>query len=341
MRNLREIVAKSIYVDEPHFSDQVLLPALAAGHHVTLVTAFAPSYLLRLVDDLASSPEIEPGKLSIIFCIPFAENQNLGIARLVSAYLSASAHDAQQVKEFLDNSLSLIGEGGLSYGALISKKERLLTPSCVGLIQTGEVGSGDVITLIDATPGDYNSPIEISTSWDGDSPQFTRISKLVANAVYSSFADLRRLSHPELTEILKEIRKKGYPKLDFNSTIELARKTRVRKKTGRTLKTKSSSQDHFEDFEEAEIVEALDSTYMFDIERILAEVELREAGLDDEDVAAFLGDLPLSHLSPLGGNRAHVPPLHPDLVGVVGHGYAECWCGAEFNRESGCPEGIY
>lgn len=140
MKELRALVSKSSYADEAFFSDELLLPALAEGHHLTIVTAFVPSYLLQLVQDLATSPEIEPGKLTIILCVPFPASESMSEARLLARYVGLSGASMKQTKTFFDAALSLARERGLRISALISKEDQLLRLVALASLNRGSLG---------------------------------------------------------------------------------------------------------------------------------------------------------------------------------------------------------
>ena len=334
MKKLRDLVAHPVYSDEAHFSDQLLLPALAAGHHVTLVTAFVPSYLMRLVDDLASSPEIEPGKLTVIFCVPSKSKELVSEARLLSRYISLSANDFLEVKSFLDSSVNLAREGGLRFGALLSKEDQLLTPSCLGIIESGEPNSNELLAFTDTTAGDLNSPIPVQGSWVDNADLIATVLKVVSSALNRAFPNLLRKSHQEVLGLLHEIREKGYPKHDFSqgSAPDLGvQKPRTQPSKGIKKEVEPNNQDGRDQLGlEAE---------EFAIEKILREVFLREAGYEGEELAAFLGEPSFeTTLSIAWKEREHTPPLGLELLEVVGRGYTSCWCGESFDREQGCPE---
>ncbi len=333
MKQLRELVAQSVYADEAHFSDQLLLPALAAGHHVTLVTAFVPSYLIRLVEDLASSPEIEPGKLTIIFCVPSKSNEQVSEARLLSRYITLSANNFLEVKSFLDSSLSLAREGGLRFGALLSREDIVLTPSCIGVIESGGASSNDLLGFTDTTAGDLNSPIPVQGSWGDESDLLEAVLKVVSSALNRAFPNLLRKSHQEVLGLIHEIREKGYPKHDFpeSQDRELGQE-KTRKKPAKVIVNEVEPAD-----EDDDIAPTLEED--FAIERILREVFLREAGFQGEELSAFLGEASFESSFVFDWDeRQHTPPLGIDILEVVGRGYAACWCGESFDREQGCPE---
>ena len=333
MKQLRELVTQPVYSDEAHFSDQLLLPALAAGHHVTLVTAFVPSYLVRLVEDLASSPEIEPGKLTVIFCVPSKSKEQVTEARLLSRYISISASSFLEVKSFLDSSLSLASEGGLRFGALLSKEDHLLTPSCLGIIESCEPSSDELLGFTDTTAGDLNSPIPVQGSWADEENLIGAVLKVVSSALNREFPNLLRKSHQEVLGLIHEIREKGYPKHDFlqSPDRELGGEKTSKKPTKGVVKEVPVAEGG-DDYEPA-----LEED--FAIERILREVFLREAGFQGEELTAFLGEPSFgATFTPDWDERQHNPALGMDLLEVVGRGYASCWCGESFDREQGCPE---
>tara|TARA_B110000503_G_scaffold43412_2_gene71012 strand:+ start:5879 stop:6895 length:1017 start_codon:yes stop_codon:yes gene_type:complete len=338
MKQLSGLVEREVYSDEPHFSDELLLPALATGHHVTLVTAFLPSYLVRLVSDLASSPEIEPGKLTVIFCVPFKPNEVVGEARLFAEYLTSHAESAAEVKDFLNDSAELAREGGLRLSALLSTQNLLLTPSCIGIIESGQSGSSEVLSFLDATAGDKNSPIPVRGSWGNEADQLDKALSIVSRALNGSFPNLLRRSHDEVMSSVREIREKGYLRLAVSRDKEgqSASPAKTPTSPARTRNSKVS----IESAESSPDVELDDDS--FEIERILREVFLREAGLFGDDVTIFLGEPSLDWGTGFEPeDRNHTPPLSNDLVEVVGHGFASCWCGESFDREQGCPERYY
>ncbi len=335
MGSFRQLAQRSIYADEPHFSDELLLPALVAGHHVTLVTAFLPSYLMRLVSDLAISKQIEPGKLTVVFCVPFNATEKLSHARLISNYLSVLAPNATEVRSFLDNCLKLAHDGSLRFGSLMSKESQLLTPSCCGLIESSEPSSSDMLSFIDATAGDHGSPITVSSSWELPMDQSTSVLRVVSNALNSVFPNLLRLSHEEVLDIFSEIRKKNYVRFELAETDSDS--------LGISEEVTAAQSSEELDSEQAwelsfDINEDLDEE-SYEIARILREVNLRELGFEGEDLAAFLGEPAFQEFEDFESpERQHVPPLDFEVAEWLGRGFATCWCGTTFPRESGCPE---
>lgn len=337
MKELRALVSKSSYADEAFFSDELLLPALAEGHHLTIVTAFVPSYLLQLVQDLATSPEIEPGKLTIILCVPFPASESMSEARLLARYVGLSGASMKQTKTFFDAALSLARERGLRISALISKEDQLLTPSCIGILESGELGSSQTVSLIDSTPGDLSSPIAVQGSWEEERATLDKTLRAVSGALSKDFPTLLRKSHQEVIDLIHETRAKGFFEKDFRQEVG--------KPAGNESANPKKENKGAPDLVSSDSVEELDLEFEredFAVERILREVFLREAGYEDEDVAAFLGEpdfTTLLHFDP--SERQHTPSLSAELVEIVGQGYTSCWCGESFDREQGCPELYY
>jgi hypothetical protein len=341
MVDLRSLVSHDTYQDDPQFSDQLLLPALAVGHSVSLVTAFAPSYLFRLVGDLATSPEIEPGKLSIAFCIPSSLGPGLSKARLLSRFLSAFAEDAQEVKTALESMLQLVQEGGLTFTALYSAESKLLTPSCIGVVESGTPGSNDYLGFADFLAGDLNSPIDINASWDADPGNLREITQIVVKAKTSDFDHLERLSHAEVVAILSEILKAGYPKKDISSRDQGRVKAKKNENAKAPVRTRKSWDDQGpKDWE----IFALEDELSFEdqeFQELIGRLARSGTGPDRDYLNAFLGsnewdEIDL-YLDLDDTKRKHVAPLPIVIAELVGHGYADCWCGESFDREAGCP----
>lgn len=358
MPDLRSLVASEIYEDSPYFSDQLLLPSVAAGHQVTLVAGFTPSYLIRLVNDLASSPTIEPGRVHVVFCVPFQPEAGMGYGRLLSKYLSAFASDSREVKTFLDSCISLVKEGGLSFGALFSAENRQLTPSCVGVIESTEPGSGEYMAFVDATAGDLNSSIAVYSSWGQQAKGLDELTGLLIRAKNDRLPGLVRFAHGEVVALLFEILQKGYPRQDL---AEIDAQTPSGKKTrssspGRVKKSPTSSKrskdratedDSDEEFDEDfdELIKDLSSSSALgerEINKIIAEIRVRESGIEDDYLGEFLG-FPMD-LEPNYGaftERQHAGAMPVYLAEMVGYGYGVCWCGAEYDRAVGCAEYMY
>jgi hypothetical protein len=344
MEPLRNLVQKDAYADSPEFSDEFLLPALAAGHNVTLVTAFAPSYLFRLINDLYQSPEIEPGLLRVVFCVPLLADMNLPRARLLSKYLSAYATDHQEVRVFLKGIQSLSSEGNVQVSALFSTKATMITPSCIGIVESGEYSSQDLISMVDHLAEDFNSPITVGKSWDPHTGEFQEIKRAVTKALFENFSHNLRVTPAELLELVDEIVVKGYPRLDVSvgseSIVNLPNRSSspgITKKKGRSKLDDEELGEEFED-------DDLDST-SFDeeeIDELLREVSWRDFTSQSESLDEFLGfDVEFVDFSRGSFERSHAGPMAYDLAELLGNAIGVCWCGQEYDRSDGCPENFY
>jgi hypothetical protein len=341
MADLRSLVQQDTYQDDPQFSDQLLLPAVALGHSVTLVSAFAPSYLFRLVGDLASSPEIEPGKLSLVFCVPLSLGSSLSKARLLSRFLSGFANDAQEVKTALESMLQLVKEGGLTLSALYSADSKLITPSSLGVLESGTPGSNDYLGFADVTAGDLNSPIDINASWDADKGNLNEIVRTVLSAKTSEFSHLERITHSEVVQLLSDVLKNGYPKMDISARDGNRVKPPKVSKEQAPVRTRKTWEDQGpKDWE----IFALEDELSFEdqeFQRMLGDLTKPGANVDRDYLNDFLSgnewDDGGLYLDLDDRKRMHVAPLPTVIAQMVGHGYAECWCGELFDRIAGCP----
>jgi hypothetical protein len=341
MTDLRSLVSQDTYQDDPSFSDQLLLPAIATGQSVSLVTAFAPSYLYRLVGDLASSPEIEPGKLSVTFCVPLSLGSGLSKARLLSRFLSAFAEDAQEVKTALEAMLQLVKEGGLTLGALYSSDSKLLTPSCIGVVESGVPGSNDYLGFVDFSAGDLNSPIDINASWDADSGGLGSVTQIVVDAKSRDYSHLERLPHSDVVALLKEVLQNGYPKRDIAARDGDRVKQAKPKKEKAPVRTRKTLIDEGpKDWE----VFALEDELSYEdqeFELLIGDLGKYSNRRGSGYLYDFLGDPDLgeevAYLDLSDERRNHVGPLPSVVASMVGNGFAECWCGELFDRLAGCP----
>lgn len=351
MQPLRSLLGKGVYQDAPEFSDELLLPALAAGHNVTLVSAFAPSYLFRLISDLYQSPAIEPGILKVVFCVPFIDGVDISKARLFSKYLCAFSEDAEEVKLFLQGIRSLSQEGNVQVSALFSTSSRMLTPSCLGVIESGEYSSSDLISLVDLLAEDFNSPISTANSWDSESKEFSDVKIAVRKALVENFPNILRATSSEVLSLIDEIILKGYPRFDARSnSIEPEENGRKRSSSPRKTRKKRVDEEAQKVSEEGEIYEEdeFDEVAILgplsdeDIDAMLDEISFRDIAYLSETLDEFLEfDLNFGDLADVDFKRRHAAPMSSDLVEMLGHGVAVCWCGEEYERSEGCPGGLY
>ena len=206
---LKDTVFTATYPDTAYFSDQVLLPQLAHGTNVTVVSGFLSSYVIRLVSDVTKSPEVEPGLIDLTFCIPGGNRTGESDAEQLARYLSAFNLQAD-AEEFVIQALRLADEGGLQFSCLIADAGSNITRASIGLLH--EPGNlSEYVTFLDEQGGDSNSPIKIARSWTGDSEKQAaeRLEDLINAATNDSWDRIRRLGNAESASLLREIATKN------------------------------------------------------------------------------------------------------------------------------------
>ena len=204
--SFRESFQVPKYDDAPHLSDQLLLPNLAQGRDLHLFSAFAPSYLFRLVADLAASPDVEPGFLNIVFFVPNDLNlRSKGIVRF-RKYLTKYATSEVDVANFIDNVLHLQNEGethgtgGIAVTVLHSNQKRPITKGCMGVISSPS-DTEDYVAFLDSRGGDFNSPVKPLRSWlDEEYLDAESVLKKVASASNGEVPNSFLLSGTETLE---------------------------------------------------------------------------------------------------------------------------------------------
>jgi hypothetical protein len=302
------------YDDAPFLSDQLLLPALAKGFDVHVVASFTPSYMFRLLEDLADSPEIEPGLLNLVFCMPFTANFGTNPAKVFRDYLSEFALDDAQVLDFAANALQLFSEGSLRFSAVVSKTAKDFAKGTLGAITNVADEDPDYFTFVDAKGGDYNSPVVPQRSWiESEANSAEQMLEVVLDSNSDSIDGFAKISETRVRGWLQEI------------------------VTGTTEKESSESANLTSDLEEE-----LDEFDQF----------IESAEHLDEDSIEFLeyGELfdfelpPESQETSVSVHDAqdgHIPPLPMSIAGLVGPAWATCVCGAKFMRANGCPHGFW
>lgn len=202
---LKDTVFTATYPDTAYFSDQVLLPQLAHGTNVTVVSGFLSSYVIRLVSDVAKSPEVEPGLIDLTFCIPGGSRTGESDAEQLARYLSAF-NEQTDAEEFVIQALRLADEGGLQFSCLIADAGSNITRASIGLLH--EPGNlNDYVTFLDEQGGDSNSPIKIARSWAGGSEKQAseRLEDLINAATNDTWDQIRRLKNAASATLLREI----------------------------------------------------------------------------------------------------------------------------------------
>lgn len=206
---LKDTVFAATYPDTAYFSDQVLLPQLAHGTNVTVVSGFLSSYVIRLVSDVAKSPEVEPGLIDLTFCIPGGDRAGESDAERLARYLS-TLNKQKDAEEFVIQALRLADEGGLQLSCLIADAGSNITRASIGLLH--EPGTlSEYVTFLDEQGGDSNSPIKIARSWAGESEKQAseRLEDLINAATNDSWDRIRRLGNSESAALLREIATKN------------------------------------------------------------------------------------------------------------------------------------
>lgn len=318
------------YDDAPWLSDQLLLPNLARGHSLHILAAFAPSYIFKLIDDLASSENIEPGFLNIVFFVPGDLSiRSISISRF-KKYLSNYSNDWEMAK-FVGNCLQLIKEGrendfgGLQIQVQHTSQKRPLTKSLTGVILDSH-DPEKYATFVDAKGGDFNSPVQIKKSWD-DEEYFDAqaVLGLVARALDDSNPRASLVSSTEVEEWLIylhnffEENPPVNPETLLDTDDELIEDDEV------------DELDDDEDDEGDEFLAHLQGLEEFENEGEFGWFE------DEEDFD--LGPVTVG-VSDSKVKFGHIPPLEGFTVSILGldSAVARCVCGKKFLRANGCDE---
>lgn len=339
------------YDDAPHLSDQLLLPNLAKGRSIYLFSAFAPSYIFRLLADLAASPEVELGFLNIVFFVPGDLTlKSAGIARFRN-YLVKFARDEVEVANFVNNALQLIDEGqssevgGLRISILHTSQKRALAKGCIGIISSPE-SPDDYVAFSDEKGGDYNSPVKPLRSWE-DSEFFD------AEDILQKVVEASSGSHPRGVFVSDA---EAMDWLTYLSNYYLENPPVLVEVQAGNLRPSDDSADD----EEGEGLEASSDS---DVPALLSDSDSDVEG-EEDDFLDYLLDLEefqdeeqygwfddsesVEDLIPIGYFgvvvdaadvvEGHVPPLPISIADMVGPARGECPCGAVIIRAYGCQE---
>ncbi len=309
------------YADSPHLSDQMLLPNLLDGHEIRIVSAFVPSYLFRLLRDLASTPEIEPGELFLNFYLAGDLTiKSEAIARF-RRYLCAYAEDEVQVAQFVEDAIQLIDEGGLSLSSLHGGNPRSFTRSCLGVVTPSDPNddTGDFVGFVDAKGGDFNSPVSPKKSWqDEDYFEAQSILEKVIE-MYSGNKGLL-ISTDEMLEWLELVSDwyrnnppvpQQLPEITLEGLLDVP--------------------------EDDEFYKYLKSRPDFVGEnRLTYEKEALEEFFDWDEwlLKGFKAEV-----LPEEAVYGHIPPITNSAAVFLGSAKSECICGKVFTRIYGCPRG--
>lgn len=319
MQKFRETFHYPQYEDAPHLSDQLLLPNLVAGHDIHLLAAFAPSYVFKLLHDLASSPEIEEGFLNLVFFVPGdLTTISGGIAR-VRKYFMQHGQTNVQVANFVDDCLQIISEGGLRVSFLHTTQKSPLARGAIGVIKSNE-DQDDFVAFIDSKGGDYNSPVRPLKSWlDSDFFESQSVLDKVLQASSGQHPKGVLVTGKEAEQWLSHI-------ADWyknNSTEELS-----------DDRVPDGNLEYDESEELDEFLIHLQDTDGLDDEAVYGWND------EDEDSMDWSGSLAGYFVEVKRGEAVdgHVPPLPETAAAFIGPASAICACGHRFVRAYGCDK---
>ncbi len=327
--DFRQQIESRPYSDAPTLADEFLLPLLKQGSNIYMLSAFAPSYIFRLVSKLASSKEEISGFLSIVFFVPGdLDQRSTGVARFRN-YLRKYAESEIEVANFVDDALAAISLGqegaigGLRISILHTNQKRALAKGCLGVVTSWD-DDEDYATFLDSKGGDFNSPVTPLRSWidqdyfeaqdmlttvvqasDGTHPRGVLVSGQEATSWLGLVADWYQDNPPEV----------------------------------KSPSTASVSDDLFDEDvdieDEDEFLEHLLSLEEFEDEDKFGWFEQEDDEYDDF-ADAWVGYFIV--VDPSEAVDGHIPPLPVYLQSSVGPANATCICGRRFRRATGCPE---
>lgn len=327
--SLSENFFKPIYDDAPWLSDQLLLPNMARGHSIHILSAFVPSYIFKLVKDLAQSEEIEPGFLNLVLFIPGdLKVRSESIARFKKHLLTYSSD--WEVSQFAQDCLQLIKEGrendfgGLQIQVQHTSQKKPLTRGLAGIIVDPEEPS-EYASFVDAKGGDFNSPVKIRRSWDADEHYDAQeVLGLVVSATTNQNPRASLVSSTEVEEWL----------------IYLANYYESNPPTNPALAELEEFEEDFS-YSEAEDDENEPGDQFLNHLKELDEFsdEDKYGWFDEDDDEFDLGSVTVS-VSRSEARSGHIPPLEAFAARfVIGESaVARCICGKKFYRADGCDE---
>lgn len=300
------------FSDSPNLSDLVLLPAVAQGHDLTIVSGFVPSYLARLVRDVAASPEIEPGQIHVVLCAK--SPSELHDAESLASLMAGSGLEERDLQDFMIDTLNLLDEGGMTLELLFSRKGEEVTRSCVGMVRLTD---SSLACFVDQVPGDFNSAIRFSRSWsEGTEAKAGKsASEFVHAARFDTWSGVRRLDQSSSAFVM----------------LDIARRNLLSKAAG--IIDFQPEEDFEEEFDEIEEFQALEELLLNsdeDAEFLLTSF-VNFPGERVRDLTWFLNDP-----ERLLRAKQHAPALPQDLYELVGSSLSTCWCGVEYDRRFGC-----
>jgi hypothetical protein len=321
---LKQFDLEDTYSDSPQFANELLLPALEAGRDINLVSAFAPSYLFKLVRNLASRKDQIPGYLHLtLFVRGDLKLKSEGIARL-KHYLGRYAENEVQVAQFVEDCLKLLTATSnkcFELSVLHAEQKKPVTKSLMGVIFNVSTWP-DMVTFIDAKAGDFNSPVSPKRSWLDEEYLET----------LETYTKVRKLTSGEQGRLVGE--------QELVSWLEY-------------LSDWYEKNPPTQEEEEEEELEELEDEQIFERQEDFIEF-LQDFGEFQKEGSFEYGDEPANEFDwddwfDRGGKEAevfpseavngHIPPILGNFnAQVLGTAKATCVCGQVFTRIYGCSK---
>jgi hypothetical protein len=325
---LKDHIGHVDFADNSSFADLVLVPLLALGNKVRIVSGFIPSYLnraLEAVNDL-DSPKL--GELSVVLCLPALPEAGTSLSAVANHLASQGLTD---VKAFVD----LVGAGSekglpLKLQILVPSRGAVITRSAIGTISDPQ-DSSQQVGFIDELAGDDNSPIHLSRSWVENEAHVTeRFEDLVHAATFDTWSEVERLQDINIAEFQSLLADPnlaaGFQKPPTQPEISFPQKTA----------TEVIFLGLAEDDDVPISVED-------DFDLIVEAVEMSDGDVDgffemfygDPNQVHELEDFVAARRNS-GTWRQHAAPASAEVLEIVGDRRAECWCGADYGIREGC-----
>jgi hypothetical protein len=321
---IQNFALDSDYPDAPNLASKLLIPALDSGKQITMVSAFAPSYVFGVVRELAARKSPTDGYLQVTFFVKGdLRLKSEGIARFKN-YLSRFAENEVQVAQFVEDCLTLLtsdASKSFELKLLHSDQKKSPTKSLFGVIHDEESWP-DMVTFIDAKAGDFNSPVVPKRTWVNEEyleslDTYTRVNSLVTGEKGLLVGEQEVVSW---LEYLSEWYESNPPVID----------------------------DDDDDDDDDE--EDLDDNQILDVESSLIEF-LQDFGefqkedqfeYDDSNFEALDWDDWDGGWAEVFASEAingHIPPITSHFNALtIGVAKSVCVCGQVFTRVHGCPK---
>ena len=313
-----DFFTSSTYQDAPWLSDQLLLPNLASGNNLYMVSAFCPSYVFKLARDLASSPEVEPGLWSLVFYVPGDLSLKTEAIARFKSYLSKYAKSQSEVATFVKDCMQLIREGGLYLNVAHTASKRAFTKGCIGVITSPDENE-KFVSFVDAKGGDFNSPVKPLLSWkDEDFFSSREVFDRVLTTTNGQRPGQRMVSSDEVFDWL------AYIDEWFDSENS----------------SDDGDDDEDLDFSDAQEIDIDLLDFLKNLGDFDDDQDYEWLSTDSEDDAFNISDYAgyVTVVESSEAIRGHIPPISVAIRDLYGPAAAICICGARFIRAYGCDE---